>query len=146
MATERCVLGVGDADALLSLYRTYDWWADREQAAVERALAGTDEAVGLRDSETGTLVAAVRVLTDYTYYAMAFDVLVHADRREAGLGRELLATVVAHPPLSNVNLTVAAREGLVPFYESCGFEDVGAVDHPDGVPEELRFLTYAREE
>jgi len=74
------------------------------------------------------------------------NVIVHADRRGEGLGEELLAALVTHPPLSGVDLELLSREGLVPFYETCGFEDVGAIEHPDGDPEELRFLAYRREE
>jgi predicted GNAT family N-acyltransferase len=138
-------LGPDDAPALVALYRTYEWWADREEPAVRRALTATDEAVGLRD-EDGHLVAAARVLTDYTYYAMVFDVIVHADRRGEGLGEQLLAVVVTHPPLADVSPTLLAREGLVPFYEACGFEQQGGIDHPDGEPEQLRFLAYRRGE
>jgi len=74
--------------------------------------------VAFREDD-GDLVAAARILTDYTYYAMVFDVIVHAERR---------------------------GEGLIPFYEACGFEPQGGIDHPDGEPEKLRFLAYRREE
>lgn len=63
------------ADELCSLYREYAWWADREKAVVRRALRNTDETVLLRDEETGDPVASARVLTDYVYYAMVYDVL-----------------------------------------------------------------------
>ena len=139
-------LGPGAAPELCALYGTYGWWADRDREAVERALAATDEAVALRDEESGELVAATRVLTDYTYYAMVFDVIVHAERRGEGLGEELMAAVVTHPPLSGLDLSLLAREGLIPFYEACGFEPQGGIDHPDGEPEKLRFLAYRREE
>ena len=112
-------LGPDAAEELSELYGTYMWWADRDTAEVRRALAATDEAVALRDEDTGDLVAAARVLTDYTYYAMVYDVIVHADRRGEGLGAELMAAVVTHPPLSDVALTLAARDGLVPFYRWC---------------------------
>jgi predicted GNAT family N-acyltransferase len=142
MTTVDRSLGSADAPELQSLYDTYDWWADRDEENVERALRATDEAVALRDAKTGELVAAARVLTDYTYYAMVFDVIVHADRRGEGLGRELVAAVVAHPPLAGVTPTLLAREGLVEFYESCGFEATGSVAHPEGEAEPLRFLAY----
>ncbi|MFB6150518.1 MAG: GNAT family N-acetyltransferase [Haloarculaceae archaeon] len=139
-------LGPEDVPALLDLYGTYGWWADREAPELRRALAATDELVALREENGGALVASARVLTDYTYYAMVFDVIVHEDYRGAGLGEELLAALVTHPPLSDVVLTLLSREGLVPFYESCGFEEQGAIERPDGEPEELRFLAYRRGE
>jgi predicted GNAT family N-acyltransferase len=138
-------LGPDAAAELIELYDTYEWWADREEDAVRRALAATDEAVGVRDGDD-RLVAAARVLTDYTYYAMVYDVIVHADHRGEGLGEDLLAALVTHPPLSNVSLSLLGREGLVDFYESCGFEAQGPIDHPDGDPEHLHFLAYRRDE
>ena len=138
-------LGPDDVPELRALYETYDWWADREEDEIRRALAGTDEAVGLRDEDAGELVASARVLTDYAYYAMVFDVIVRADRRGEGLGRELMAAIAAHPALSDATLTLLAREGLVDFYESCGFAETEPIAHPDGEPEPLRFLARGRD-
>ena len=146
MTTIECSLGPDDVSELCSLYETYEWWADRSEDDLRQALVGTDEAIALRDEDTNELVASARVLTDYTYYAMVFDVIVDTARRGKGLGRELMAAIVAHPPLSGVPLTLLAREGLVEFYESCGFEETEPIAHPDGAPETLRFLAYGRNE
>ena len=143
MPTVERSLGPKAADELCSLYGTYEWWADRDKRAVRQAFAATDEVVAFREDD-GDLVAAARILTDYTYYAMVFDVIVHAERRGEGLGEELMAAVVTHPPLSGLALSLLAREGLIPFYEACGFEPQGGIDHPDGEPEKLRFLAYRR--
>lgn len=62
-------LDAGDADDLHALFGEYGWWDERERDDVERALANTDLAVGLREHDAGTeaasrdLVAAARVLT-----------------------------------------------------------------------------------
>lgn len=147
------------AAELVDLYREYDWWADRDSETVRDALRRTDEVVTLRadgvsgDARTareteptdergehGRVLAAARVLTDYTFYATVYDVIVRADRRGEGLGRTLLEAVVDHPRLADVTPMLLAREGLVPFYESCGFEPVGPVEHPDGDPEPLDVL------
>ncbi len=135
-----------DAQALTALYRDYDWWSDREEADVRRALAESEVAVGVEDA--GTLVAAARVLTDYTYYATVFDVIVAADRREEGLGRDLMAAVRDHPDLQDLpGLSLLCRRGLVSFYESVGFELYdGDVDVPEGGTEELVRMTYQHEE
>ncbi|NIB99734.1 hypothetical protein [Halobacterium sp. R2-5] len=37
------------AEELQSLYREYDWWADRDTESVRRALEHTDETVLLRE-------------------------------------------------------------------------------------------------
>lgn len=132
----------GDIPELCSLYETYDWWADYSEADLHHALVGTDELIVLRDEETGDLVVSARVLPDYTYYAMVFDVIVDAERQGEGLGQEMMAAVVSHPPLSGVTLTLLAREGLVEFYVSCRFVDTESVPHSDGAPELLRSLAY----
>jgi len=60
------------------------------------------------------------VLTDYVYYAMVYDVIVAEARRD---------------------------EGLVPFYEDCGFEVMdGNIEHLDGDPEPLSWMVHRREE
>ncbi|WP_123538758.1 GNAT family N-acetyltransferase [Halosimplex salinum] len=137
--------GPDAAADLLDLYETFEWWADREETPLRRALAATDEVVALRDEETDDLVAAARVLTDYTYYAMVFDVIVREGYRSEGLGRELMAALVTHPPLSGVDLSLLAREGLHPFYESCGFEPLDTVAQPHGYPDTLRPMAYRRD-
>lgn len=134
--------------ALQSLYGTYEWWADRDDESVRAALSGTDEVVFVRDECTsartiggeGRVVAAARVLTDYVYYAQVYDVIVHDEYRGEGVGRALVEGIGSHPALADVAPSLLAREGLVEFYERCRFEDPGAIEHPDGSPERLRWL------
>jgi GNAT superfamily N-acetyltransferase len=109
-----------DAPEVTDLYADYGWWADRTVEGVRRALAET--AVTVSIEVDGRLVAA-RVLTDLTYYANVFDVVVAADRRGEGVGERLLRAVVDHPDLQQVDgLSLLCRTGLVPYYESVGFE------------------------
>lgn len=58
-----------------------------------------------------------------------------------------MATVRDHPDLRDCpGLSLLCREGLVPFYESVGFDRYdGDVDHPDGDPEPLVRMTHAFE-
>jgi hypothetical protein len=83
------------------------------------------------------------VLTDYTYYANVFDVIVAADRRAEGCGKELLEGIRAHPDLQSVvGLSLLCRRGLVPFYESVGFELFDPeMEIPEGRTEELVRMT-----
>jgi predicted GNAT family N-acyltransferase len=135
-------LGPEDAPALTALYGEYDWWADREQSRVRRALSGSDVAVGV-ETDDG-LVAAARVLTDHTFYAAVYDVIVAADCRGEGVGRQLMEGVRDHPDLADVDgLSLLCREGLVPFYESVGFTEFERpVAFPEGGTEELVRMTY----
>ena len=145
MATTRD-LSPDDAEALTALYDDYEWWADRTVEDVRRALAETPVAVGVEADDE--LVAAARVLTDHTYYAKVYDVIVAADRRGAGHGRRLLEAVRDHPELRAVDgLALSCREGLVPFYESVGFERFDReMPVPEGGRERRVRMTYERAE
>lgn len=131
-----------DAPALTSLYEEYEWWEDREVSGVRAALDETAVAVGIEDD--GELVASGRVLTDYTYYANVFDVIVAADRRGEGFGGELMEAIVDHPDLQSVvGLSLLCREGLVGYYESIGFELFDPeMEIPEGRTEKLVRMTY----
>lgn len=130
-----------DAPELTALYGEYGWWDDREVEDVRRALESTEVAVGVEDD--GDLVAAARVLTDYIYYANVFDVVVASDRRGEGIGERLLRAVRDHPDLQSVvGLSLLCRRGLVPFYESVGFELFDPeIEIPEGDTEELVRMT-----
>lgn len=125
------------------LYKQYPWWKGRTLEDVRTMIEQTDVLVGLREIESGTFVAAGRVLTDFVYYAKIYDVIVAETRRGEGLGRELMRAIVTHPALSSLSaMTLDCREGLVSFYEECGFESHKMeVDSQDG-PEELVPMIY----
>ena len=133
-----------DAEALTALYGDYEWWDDRTVEDVRRALAETAVAVGVEAD--GELVAAARVLTDYTYYAKVYDVIVAADSRGEGHGERLLEAVVDHPDLQAVDgLALNCRAGLVGFYESVGFERFDReMEVPEGGTEKLVRMTCER--
>ena len=127
-------LGPVDAEAVAALYESYEWWADRDVDEVRTALEHTDLAVGVRESEADELVAAARVLTDFVYYAKLYDVIVAERRRGDGVGATLVDAVRDREELRDVEVVMLnCREGLVPFYESVGFErhpmTVGSGEH-----------------
>ena len=70
-----------------------------------------------------------------------------ADRRGESLGETLMAAVVDHPDLrSVVGLSLLCRRGLVPFYESVGFELYdGEIEVLEGGTETLVGMTYRME-
>ena len=144
-----------DAPALTVLYEDYPWWEDRTVEDVERALENTEVALGVEEgaadacaSDEPDLLAAARVLTDYRFYATVFDVIVASDRRGEGHGERLMEAVVSHPDLQDLpGLSLLCRDGLVPFYESVGFERYDPeMEVPEGGTEELVRMTYEREE
>lgn len=76
-----------------------------------------------------------------------FDVIVASDRRHEGCGETLVQAIVDHPDLQDLpGLSLLCREGLVPFYESVGFELFERkLEIPEGGTEELVRMTYQHE-
>ncbi len=101
-----------------SLEQAY-WAVDRPRAVTERSFAhclcfgiyGRDQQVGF-----------ARLLTDYATRAHLADVFIQPDARGLGLGKALVATILAHPELTTVDhwtLTTADAHGL---YARFGFQ------------------------
>ena len=112
---------------LLQLYRSAWWASDRTGGDVDSMLRHCDLVTGLVDEATNQLVAFARVLTDHTYFAMIFDVIVAPKRRGTGLGRELMERVLAREGVAGVrSVELVCQPDLVGFYEQFGFSrDVG---------------------
>lgn len=110
---------------LTDLYRQEFWSRDRTEAGVEKMLAASDIVIGIVDDENH-LVGFTRVLTDFVYRAVIFDVIVKASDRQQGLGRRLLDAIIEHPQLQNVEyLGLFCLPEMIPFYEQWGFGDSG---------------------
>ncbi|WP_101297415.1 GNAT family N-acetyltransferase [Halegenticoccus soli] len=143
------------AEELRALYDSHPGWAGRTIEEVRTLIRNSDEVVGLwetnaeSESESKTLVASARVLTDYVMYGMIYEVIVAESRRRTGLGKRVMEAVVTHPELEGVALSLQCREGLVPFYEACGFElhdrNIEFPEFPDGDPVTYRTMMYERE-
>ncbi|PSP97801.1 N-acetyltransferase [Halobacteriales archaeon QS_4_70_19] len=138
-AVELTASDPADVVALHDLYGEYEWWADRTRSEVARALSNS---VGVGLQEGDELVAGARLLTDSVHYARLYDVVVAADRRGDGLGRQLVWSAVEHPAVGHLNVVLLCREGLIPFYERCGFERYDLTTDIAGAEEE--FVQMAR--
>jgi GNAT superfamily N-acetyltransferase len=110
------------ASELRALYDDYPPWAGRSEEETAELIKNTDEVIGIWNTETDTLVASARVLTDYQQYSMIYEVIVAETHRGENLGEQVVGAIVTHPRLQDVILTLRCREELVPFYDGCGFE------------------------
>jgi len=119
------------------LYQSEWWTKGRQLDDVRRMLQHTDIIIAFCESDTKKLVAFTRILTDYAYKALVFDVIVAAPYRNAGLGRRLMDAIVNHPALKAVrHIELYCLPELVPFYQQWGFRtELG----------ELRFMRRANE-
>ena len=87
----------------------------------------SDLIVGIHRPDDQKLIGFSRVLTDYIYRAVIWDVVVDSAYQKRGLGQTLIESILNHPRLEPVEafLLVCLPE-TVPFYEKLGFTaDVG---------------------
>lgn len=113
---------------LMDLYKNEFWSDKRTRQDVVKMLASTDVIIGLVD-ECDRLIGITRVLTDFVYKAMIFDVIIKPTHRKMGLGAKLMDAVLNHPKLQTVeNFALNCLPHMMPFYERWGFsDDVGEI-------------------
>ena len=111
---------------LMELYKNEFWCDKRHREDVVKMLAATDVIIGLVD-ESDQLIGIVRVMTDFVYRAMVFDVIVKPAHRKMGLGAKLMDALVNHPKLQAVEKSyLNCLPKMIPFYKRWGFtDDVG---------------------
>jgi len=108
-------------EQLCALYQSEFWSRGRKLADVRRAVERSNVVCAFCDPD-GRLVAFARVLTDFVYKAMIFDVVVAREYREIGLGRRLLDAILCHPALLFVeHIELYCLPDLIPFYKKQGF-------------------------
>lgn len=107
---------------LHALYQTVWWTKGRTLEQTQRVVQHSDIIIAFCEMKTKRLVAFTRVLTDYVYKALVFDVIVADAYRRTGLGKRLLDAVVNHSDLKAVQHTeLYCLPELMPFYRKWGF-------------------------
>jgi N-acetylglutamate synthase-like GNAT family acetyltransferase len=110
-----------DWEQLLELQHSASWSKHRSLDQLKRAINNSQ--LLITAWEKNRPIACARVLTDYVYRAIVFDVIVHSDYLGKGLGRQLMDQVVCHDSLKEVEyffLYTADKEG---FYRRLGWEE-----------------------
>jgi predicted GNAT family N-acyltransferase len=111
-------------DDLVQLYHEVWWGKERRPEDVRKMLKHTDLVFGFVESQSGRLAAFARVLTDHTYRATLYDVIVATAYRKMGLGARLLDAVVNHSELKTLErLELSCLPPLVGFYQRWQFSD-----------------------
>ena len=109
-------------EQLWRIFQGESWSRGRKLADVRRMVEHSDLIFAFCDPETGRLLAFARVLTDFVYKAVVFDVIVERRHRSLGLGRLLLEAITAHPALLFVeHVELSCRDEMVRFYKKWGF-------------------------
>ena len=113
---------------LQELYRR-EWWTDtRTLAETKACVEGSQISIGIVDA-AGRLQGFARVLTDFTFKALIFDVIVSQGCRGTGLGDRLMELIMSHERLRRVkHFELYCLPEMYAFYERCGFSpDVGDI-------------------
>ena len=111
-------------EQLCAMYQSERWSEGRKLEDVREMVRHTDIVIAFCQPVNDDLIAFARVLTDYVYKALIFDVIVHASYRKRRLGEALMNTIVGHPLLESVrHFELYCFPEMVSFYERWGFTD-----------------------
>ncbi|MFN7414971.1 MAG: GNAT family N-acetyltransferase [Dolichospermum sp.] len=106
---------------LVELYKNEFWSHNRIYPGVVKMLAASDIIIALVNEEK-ELIAFCRILTDFVYRGVLYDVIVKPSYRKMGFGAKLLDEVVNHPQLKEVeNMALFCLPEMIPFYQRWGF-------------------------
>ena len=107
-----------------SFYQLYmkEWWTQhRSYDDTIKMLDHCDLIIACCDMQD-RVIGFARVLTDYTFKALIFDVIVDDSVRGQGLGQKIMTRILNHPALHQVlSFELYCPEQLMPFYEKQGF-------------------------
>jgi predicted GNAT family N-acyltransferase len=107
-----------------SFYALYtkEWWTqNRTYEDAISMLNHCDLIIACCDMQY-RVIGFARVLTDYVFKALIFDVIVDERARGQGLGQEIVTRIINHPDLQKVqSFELYCPERLIPFYEKQGF-------------------------
>jgi GNAT superfamily N-acetyltransferase len=110
--------------AILDRHRLYAWlreayWsAGRPQDSIDRSL---EDSLCLSAWDGDEMVGFARVVTDYATFAWLCDVIVAPDRRGQGIGKTMVAAILAREDLATVRWMLGTRDAHT-LYEQFGFE------------------------
>jgi GNAT superfamily N-acetyltransferase len=107
--------------AAMHAYLTRSYWSPGiPLATVERA-ARHSLCFGLYQKSTGRQVGLARVVTDHATFAYLCDVYVLEEHRGRGLGKFMMAVVMAHPALTSARRTMLGTRDAHGLYAQYGF-------------------------
>lgn len=113
---------------LHDLYQEEWWTTGRSITDTRKCIEGSQVCIGLID-DGGCLQGFARVLTDYVFKALIFDVIVTRDQRGSGLGGMLVSLIRNHEQLRRVkHFELYCLPEMFGFYRKHGFSsDLGPI-------------------
>ncbi len=115
-------------EQLHALYQAEWWTRGRSLEDTKQCVSGSQICIGITSGHDD-LIGFVRVLTDFTFKALIFDVIVTQVERGKGLGNKLLSLVKNNERLKSVrHFELYCLPEMLSFYEKHGFStNVGEV-------------------
>ncbi|MDH4128732.1 MAG: GNAT family N-acetyltransferase [Spirochaetota bacterium] len=114
---------------LHSLFQKEWWTKGRTIEEIESCLKGSQICIGLIDKK-GSLKGFARILTDYIFKAIIFDLIVSNEFRGSGFGSMLISLIKNHPKLQKVkHFELYCLPEMISFYKKYGFStDIGGIN------------------
>jgi GNAT superfamily N-acetyltransferase len=108
-----------DVEKLLALYQ-FGWWStQRKKSDVEKMFEHTPMVISVWDGDL--LVGFTRLLTDFTYRATIWDVIILPEYQSQGIGKKIMEYILTHPKLKTVTFFWLSTKDKHTFYEQFGF-------------------------
>jgi len=110
------------------LYKEVWWGKERTLEDTINCVQGSQVCIGILDSND-KLIGFTRIITDFIYKAIIFDVIVSTNHRNNGLGQKLMSLVRSHDKLKKVkHFELYCLPEMEAFYASFGFStEVGGI-------------------
>lgn len=110
------------------LYKEVWWGKERTFEDTVNCVQGSQVCIGILDDDDH-LIGFTRVISDFIYKAIIFDVIVSKAHRGNGLGKKLMALIKGHKKLQKVkHFELYCLPEMEAFYSSLGFSsDVGGI-------------------
>ena len=121
-------LSIKQISQIHSLYQR-EWWTNqRTLEDTASCINGSQICIAIIDDDEN-VIGFSRVLTDYIFKALIFDVIVDSNFREKGIGNRLIHAIKSHPQLKNVKaFELYCLPEVEPFYSRHGFStDLGGI-------------------
>ncbi|NQZ24108.1 MAG: GNAT family N-acetyltransferase [Colwellia sp.] len=110
------------------LYKEVWWGKERTLKDTFECVRGSQICIGIIGAD-GNLIAFTRIISDFIYKAIIFDVIVSSARRGSGLGQTLMELVRSHDRLKKVkHFELYCLPEMESFYARLGFStEVGGI-------------------
>ncbi len=110
-------LDLAKLQQLLNL--TAFWAQGRSQEDLAIAISNSDPVITVWDDHK--LIGFGRATSDAVFRATIWDVVIHPDYRQLGLGTKLVESLLSHPRLNRVEKVYLMTTYQQKFYEKIGF-------------------------